>query len=350
MQFTGHWVKLLLGEEHHKRFVKQYKLKQAEFDAQKGEHKTKDGHIMDVQAKAEMLYIVNQLDERGGDNDSFFGFQQNIKPTNKNRLSAQFAIELETRYKEYISEDKLKEGVNKQRDNTNFQNAYNEFKRFGLSDRPAKALPFIQRMAEMAKTPAQFSKLQEVLLFGLVSGYFRFLPQSWKGRLEQLSRSMAFTPGMMAIEGRHPEKIAHLLDVLTEGKFSKLKNEKGEERTWSHFDNNPDKPKDKDFYKKYFNTFSKFWNTNGMGRVISDGIQTIHLRDAKDDEIIAYIQKREIELQNDHVNEDVLGNGRLAKWNALGKSKATFDALTKYRNGKFEAKDSDMEQAMEDFW
>jgi hypothetical protein len=78
-------------------------------DAEKGEHQVKDGHIMDTEAKAEMFYIVNQLDERGGDNDKFFGFQQNIKPTNKNRLSAQFATELETRYKDYISEDKMKE-------------------------------------------------------------------------------------------------------------------------------------------------------------------------------------------------------------------------------------------------
>ncbi|MDR2190517.1 MAG: hypothetical protein LBP53_04980 [Candidatus Peribacteria bacterium] len=171
---------------------------------------------MDTQAKAEMLYIVNQLDERGGDNDSFFGFQQGIKPSNKRRLSAKFATELETRYKDYISEEKLNEGVSKQRGVTNFKNAYNEFKRYGLSNRPGKALPYIQRMAEMAKTSAQFSKLQEVLLFGLTSGYFRFLPHSWKGRLEKLSRSMAFTPGMMAIEARHPEKIAHLLDVLTE--------------------------------------------------------------------------------------------------------------------------------------
>ncbi|MDR2415507.1 MAG: hypothetical protein LBD75_02610 [Candidatus Peribacteria bacterium] len=87
-----------------------------------------------------------------------------------------------------------------------------------------------------------------------------------------------------------------------------------------------------------------------MGTTISEGIQTIHLRDAKDDEVITYIQNREFEDQPDAVNEDVLGNGRLAKWNALGKAKGTFNTLTNYSDGRFNAKDSDMEQAMEDFW
>jgi hypothetical protein len=248
LQFTGHWVKLLLGPEHHARFVRQYKLQKSQLDSEKGEHKVKDGHIMNSEGQAEMLYIVNQLDERGGDNDKFFGFQQGIEPTNKTRLSAQFAGELEARYKDYISNEKMNEGVNKQRDVTDFQNTYNEFKRFGLSDRPAKALPFIQRMAEMAKTPAQYSKLQVVLLFGLTSGYFRFIPQARKVRLEKLCRSMAFTPGMMVVEPRHPEKIAHLLDVLTDGKFSKPQNEGGTGWKWANFDNNPDKPKDEKNY------------------------------------------------------------------------------------------------------
>ncbi|MDR2190518.1 MAG: hypothetical protein LBP53_04985 [Candidatus Peribacteria bacterium] len=35
LQFTGHWVKLLLGKEHHERFVRQYKLQKAEFDDEK---------------------------------------------------------------------------------------------------------------------------------------------------------------------------------------------------------------------------------------------------------------------------------------------------------------------------
>ncbi|MDR2190516.1 MAG: hypothetical protein LBP53_04975 [Candidatus Peribacteria bacterium] len=95
-----------------------------------------------------------------------------------------------------------------------------------------------------------------------------------------------------------------------------------------------------------------------MSGMISDGIQKLHLRDPKDDdlrdpkddEVIAYIQQREFEPQVDHINDDILGNGRLAKWNALGKTKGTFAALTKYSNGKFDAKDADMEQAMEDFW
>jgi hypothetical protein len=202
----------------------------------------------------------------------------------------------------------------------------------------------------MAKTPAQFSKLQVVLLFGLTSGYFRFIPQHRKVRLANLCRSMGFTPGMMAIEARHPEKIAHLLDVLTDGKFSKSKNEGGTGWKWSTFDNNPDTPKEERFYRTYFTTFENFRKTNG--KTISDGIQNIHLRDPKNDKVIAYIQDREFEPQTDHVNNDVLGNGRLAKWNSLGKTKGTFDVLTKYSsNGRFLANgDADMEQAMEDFW
>jgi hypothetical protein len=230
-----------------------------------------------------------------------------------------------------------------------FDYAYEEFQRFSFSGRPGKGIPRLQAMAAMAKLPEQFAKVQMCILFLLTSGYLKYLPSSYRIFVERLSRSIAFTPGITAIEPDHPERVGHLLNVITKGDFQK-------DTKWK-FSNfiNDGEPKERGFYGNYFKTFKKFREKDPTitNKFRSENIAMLPTTqtDGHPDKIILYFQDRDNEVQTEDMNKEVLENGRLAAFNPLGKTKGVFDQFSRYSGGKFSPNlNADEEQARQDFW
>jgi hypothetical protein len=177
-------------------------------------------------AQAEMLYLVNIIDDRAVGNDSLFGNLPKDKFPNKGdstvfkrRLGPQFAKDLEAGLKEAYFVDfntqRKKPEVSEVR---NFSHHYREFRRFAHSGRYGIAMPHLAQMGCMAKTDEQKKKLKCALLLGLTSGIFRnsILPEV-QDELEKLSRTLGFVPGMKIITPLdHPSKVVKLLDFLTD--------------------------------------------------------------------------------------------------------------------------------------
>jgi hypothetical protein len=71
-QWNGQWIKILLGEQHQQNFLRQWELKRKEMDIEGG-GRSRTKQITKDMAQAEMLYLVNLMDDRAVGNDAMFG-------------------------------------------------------------------------------------------------------------------------------------------------------------------------------------------------------------------------------------------------------------------------------------
>jgi hypothetical protein len=151
-------------------------------------------------AQAEMLYLVNLMDDRAVGNDAMFGnlpketFPKGDTTVYKRRLGPQFAKDIEeglpkTYFTDFDAEWKKILGMR------NFSHCYIEFKRFAASGRYGQAMPYLKQMGCMAKTPDQMRQFKCALLLGLTSGIFRHcVYPDVQDSIERMCRTLGFAP------------------------------------------------------------------------------------------------------------------------------------------------------------
>ena len=138
IQRNGSWVKMLLGDEHQQNFLRQREKKREEMDSEGGGW-SRTKQITKDMAQAEMLYLINVMDDRAVGNDAMFGnlpkhaFPDGDSTLFKRRLGPQLAKDIEEGIrKTYVTENFNSEWqkVSSQR---NFSHCYKEFRRFAFS-------------------------------------------------------------------------------------------------------------------------------------------------------------------------------------------------------------------------
>lgn len=343
------WVKLLLWEEHQQRFLAHQQELIREIESKKGIYWSGyDWPMVNDLVRAEMTYLVNNIWGRA----TWQRFGQILwedwwDDNPKRMRSDKFAWELDWKYNERISQSKIEDRFNWLKQVTNFTFCYNEFKRFSGSGRSQHALAFLKRMATLAKSPQQISLLKMCIIGSMLNGFFlHFADKDTKWWLESICRSMWFSPWLWITRYEQKEKIAYMLDYISNWEF--WKNDK------LKYNSNSFSEKSEEIeYKKFLWNFEKWRYTNWTN--IESFLRKLPVmedfngKNISKDPIMNELKALSIENQVEWTDKDVNTNSKIITDSPLTQTKWFVQReMMKYDNGWF-TWEVDQIQAAEDF-
>lgn len=340
------WVKLLLWEPYYTRFMNAQKTLIEEMKAKQWLYGPGyDSQMATELARSEMTFLINNIWWRA--QWQLLGVNtvpnEKWKPDGDTRpkkiRSDAFASELETRFNDFISRDKIKEWSDKLWNVNNFTFAYWEYKRLLTSDRPTKALPFLERMWDLAKSPEQIKKFIWAISYGMLTGFFLHhatpATQTW---IQTKCRTFWFTPWMRANHIDQQKKLAYFFSkVQWKTPFSKTKYNLSDFEFWKEIKNILGfvwefERRRNDNYSEVCNTIkNKIWDNDDT------------------DPIFAQLKKASMEEQQEDIDENISKNSKLMSQFPLQQTKWTIKKISNYDNWSFRW-NVDEVQRSQDVW
>ncbi len=351
------WIKLLLGEWHQKRFMEHQKELVREIENTKWLYGSGyDAQMTNDLVKAEMTYLINNIGWRA----TWQRFGQIVGDDDPKLMwSDKFAGELDSKYSERVWNSKVEEEYNKIKQVTNFTFALNEFKRFAWSGRTPTAFAFLKKMAVLAKSPSQINMLKRSIVWGMLSWLFlNFADKDTKWRLQDICRSMWFSPWLLVTRYEQKEKMSYILDYISNGDFSKSvvynPNNYGiASQTPIKYNLFFGRPGDNKFESRR-NKMNENMVSNGKG--VEDFFKELPVKEdykwkkISDDPILSELKWLSLESQVETTDKDVNTNSKVITDSPLTQTKWFVQRnMLNYKNWSFDW-EVDQVQAAEDFW
>jgi hypothetical protein len=338
-RFKWIWVKLLLGEPYYSKFMKD----QAEIIAEMKAKQWLYGPGYDAQlasdlARAEMTFLINNIWWRAPGQRLGCMETGDMKDNAKKLWSDQFAWKLEEQFNGYMSRTKVEEWAGKLDNVHNFTFAYIEYRRFLEAGKPTKALPYLKKMAQLAKSPDQIRRFKFAIIYGMLTGFFLHHTLPWtQVWIQGICRSFWFSPWLWAPHIDHQRKLAHFLQIASGGSFASL---------WY-------RSSDFDFgkavkYQEFREKLEPRWSDNAskIDTFLNEGM----FQQTMNDPIIEQLKSSSMEAQQEDIDQDVSKNSALIKNYPLSLTKWVISQISRYDNWVFLWRDNDEIQRSQDAW
>lgn len=334
-RFQWIWVKTLLWEKYQKKFLDDQKDLMDTIKNEKWKHWAwYDAQLANDLVRAEMNFLVNNIWWRAL--QQRFG---NIKDDNtpKKERSDKFAWELDDRVNDYMSKNKIEEWEKKLDHIRNFTFAYTEYKRHIVGWKPTKALPFLQKMWELAKTKQQLDKFNMAVSYSILCWFFSdFTDPSVQTSIQIKCRTSWFLPWLWANNIDQKEKFFKFLSLIP----------------WlSPLDYNPkifsSENGDKIAYDKFVGKFEKR-RINGNGEIITKFLKKdLHNSDIKNS-IIDELKDFGLEEEENDINDKLSTNSKFITQFPMNHSQWIIKTISNYNNWIFNGKDNDEKSRAKD--
>lgn len=346
-------IKILLGENHQKRYLMMKEKLQRELEQGYNIHgQTWADDLQNEILQLEMKYIVHCIDWRQlADRDDV--------PRLEQTFSKKYAGELEWAANKFFSESVS--GSSKEK-SYSFELARFEYFRL-LADRPQQAIPCLKQIATKAVTPNQRKVFEWAVITGMLSGAFYNITQEDKSFIQKICRTIGFLPGMWIKNPNHHQKIEQFIKVATgetpvyekkDGTSSKYNKETFWFWKWTGLD----QYKEVADYNKWINwrlsekghleQISKFAAMSGKNYKGKTLIELLNDRETpiETKQLLKEIEARSLE-KDESVDPDVKMNWYGLEQNILAKNQSLIDEITDFHDGKFKGKDKDEIQGIQ---
>lgn len=355
LRFKWPWVKLILWEPYYSKFMEQQKEIIAEMKAKQWLYGPwYDAQLASDLARAEMTFLINNIWWRAPWQRLWnieTGALKWLDGNAKKIWSDQFAWKIEERFNAYMSRTKVEEWADKLANVNNFTFAYIEYRRFLEAGKPTKALPFLKKMAQLAKSPDQIKRFKWAISYGMLTWFLLHHTLPWtQVRVQNICRSFGFSPWLRAPHIDHQKKLAHFFDIAWRDSSGKSDFYK---ETWyklSDFDH-----VSKFDYKKFIEGekwwakwFEKRWDNHAD--LVDKFLNEWMYKEDMNDPIIKQLQEASMESQQEDIDQDVSKNSKLISNYPLSLTKWVISQISRYDNWSFTWKDNDEVQRSQDAW
>lgn len=206
----GLWVKCLLGDQHHQRYMK---MRQDVLDRIKKPGTPDADQLQDRLKKSEIDYIVNNINNANGGQD-FGSVNDGNKQVLKQLYSSNFAWELNNAADEAFWKRAI-DGAYSKITHNNFNLAAWDFKRFIKSSRIESALANLKKMGDLAKSEQHKDQLKMALSYITLSGIMnRYGDKSVRKWFDALARTYMVPTAFFAKKRENQHNARHLLDKV----------------------------------------------------------------------------------------------------------------------------------------
>lgn len=206
----GLWVKCLLGDQHHQRYMK---MRQDVLDRIKKPGTPDADQLQDRLKKSEIDYIVNNINNANGGQD-FGSVNDGNKQVLKQLYSSNFAWELNNAADEAFWKRAI-DGAYGKINHNNFNLAAWDFKRFIKSSRIESALANLKKMGDLAKSEQHKDQLKMALSYITLSGIMnRYGDKSVRKWFDALARTYMVPTAFFAKKRENQHNAWHLLDKV----------------------------------------------------------------------------------------------------------------------------------------
>lgn len=206
----GLWVKCLLWDQHHQRYMK---MRQDVLDRIKKPGTPDADQLQDRLKKSEIDYIVNNINNANGGQD-FGSVNDGNKQVLKQLYSSNFAWELNNAADEAFWKRAI-DGAYGKITHNNFNLAAWDFKRFIKSSRIESALANLKKMGDLAKSEQHKDQLKMALSYITLSGIMnRYGDKSVRKWFDALARTYMVPTAFFAKKRENQHNARHLLDKV----------------------------------------------------------------------------------------------------------------------------------------
>ena len=206
----GLWVKCLLWDQHHQRYMK---MRQDVLDRIKKPGTPDADQLQDRLKKSEIDYIVNNINNANGGQD-FGSVNDGNKQVLKQLYSSNFAWELNNAADEVFWKRAI-DGAYSKITHNNFNLAAWDFKRFIKSSRIESALANLKKMGDLAKSEQHKDQLKMALSYITLSGIMnRYGDKSVRKWFDALARTYMVPTAFFAKKRENQHNARHLLDKV----------------------------------------------------------------------------------------------------------------------------------------
>ena len=206
----GLWVKCLLWDQHHQRYMK---MRQDVLDRIKRPGTPDVDQLQDRLKKSEIDYIVNNINNANGGQD-FGSVNDGNKQVLKQLYSSNFASELNNAADEVFWKKSI-DGAYSKITHNNFNLAAWDFKRFIKSSRIESALANLKKMGDLARSEQHKDQLKMALSYITLSGIMnRYGDKSVRKWFDALARTYMVPTAFFAKKRENQHNAWHLLDKV----------------------------------------------------------------------------------------------------------------------------------------
>ena len=206
----GLWVKCLLGDQHHQRYMK---MRQDVLDRIKKPGTPDADQLQDRLKKSEIDYIVNNINNANGGQD-FGSVNDGNKQVLKQLYSSNFAWELNNAAEEVFWRKSIDSAYSKITHN-NFNLAAWDFKRFIKSSRIESALANLKKMGDLARSEQHKNQLKMALSYITLSGIMnRYGDKDVRKWFDALARAYMVPTAFFAKKRENQHNARNLLDKV----------------------------------------------------------------------------------------------------------------------------------------
>lgn len=349
------WVKVLLGQEHYRKFLRD---KQKCIDDLKSAWKNKD-QIQHTLATWEMEYIINNIcwsnwklpyfgsHEARGYPGKWYSTNYVVNPS-KRDLSEKFAGELRNAYQPRFTANSVDQAFDKISHN-NFEQAKADVKRLLTSARNPGAIGNLRAMFKLAKTPEQLLECDRHFLIYMLSGILDvYGTKNLRKQAYEWGTTTSFLPWMLAKNTGHSEQVVQLLDDFCEEKWYKKFSEiitayfkKSDLKRWKMdinglFEQVLDDSKRSLDKMKEFEEYSKV---------------TFRSKDFSNKPVLRQLQKDALNPDTENINNSILENKLIANRSWLfSNANVVRDRMSLDGSWQFSWKDEDEKGDRKEFW
>lgn len=206
----GLWVKCLLWDQHHQRYMK---MRQDVLDRIKKPGTPDADQLQDRLKKSEIDYIVNNINNANGGQD-FGSVNDGNKQVLKQLYSSNFAWELNNAAEEVFWRKSI-DGAYSKITHNNFNLAAWDFKRFIKSSRIESALANLKKMGDLARSEQHKNQLKMALSYITLSGIMnRYGDKDVRKWFDALARAYMVPTAFFAKKRENQHNARHLLDKV----------------------------------------------------------------------------------------------------------------------------------------
>lgn len=355
MDNKGLWVKCLLGDQHHQRYMNMRNDVMAKIKAWAAD----SDQLQDRLKKSEIEYIVNNIQNANGGSDFWSVSDRNAQAL-KQLYSWDFANELNSAASDLFGMGAIDWAYGKIWHN-NFNLASSDFKRFITSSRIEPALANLKKMGDLAKTPRQQNELKMALSYVTLSGIMnRYGDKKVRKWFDQLARTYMLPTAFFAKKWNNQRSARHLLNNVPPASWEKgfLDAMKEEKSSTINGKTTVDKGiKESDFsmhsgdvpYKKLLDRLWAWWHTNASA--IDNYFLSLQSKDASSDPIEKAVQDQYWTKDGDNVDANWSANpGITGHYAILASPEVIFQNKRYTRDGLFEGKEPEDRNDKADFW
>ena len=319
------WIKCLLGDDHHKRYMEMKNDVIARIQAWAADA----DQLQDRLKNSEIDYIVNNI--RGADVGLDFGSVKGNDTSLRKIYSSKFAGALEGEKKQ--TDSLIQEEYGKLK-HQNFEKAFNDFKAMIKSGRFEKGIANLMRMVDLTgKSGYRMDQVRRAFSFVVLSGMMNRYGGDKLTRkfFDQLAITLQIPTAFWVTRWDHRDNAWHLMDKIPPAEwqrsFGQYLEEKGLKKSdFSHRSGKID----------YAGFMDHLWHWWDMNQQQVDGyFDSLFVREGRFDEVEKKVNAQLWKTQSDNVYSSWAANPALMSIKALQKGTEIFRENMKYDRDGF---------------